>query len=217
MNIPKTYTAIDLLDKVFEFTEMTPNPKEWKLDALFLNPPRRVRLQQVEALLKAFCVPDAEPGFFNKVKTIFSDQSKISIEAFLKGDFIKKRTIDEYSPVVRFIEDFVRNKVEDSRRDRNIYIEELAFIFPKLIDFKRQLRWLLTYNSGWLEAGSKTALFSIYLTNDVAQNLVGKYDQLDKAITLFINPKQLTFTKAELIEKYNFPTESLEDVDMDFM
>ena len=32
----------------------------------------------------------------------------------------------------------------------------------------------------WLEASSTTTLFSIFLTNSISNNLIGKYDELDK-------------------------------------
>ncbi|MGZ3834290.1 MAG: hypothetical protein ACXVB0_12255, partial [Mucilaginibacter sp.] len=82
---------------------------------------------------------------------------------------------------------------------------------------KRQIRNLLTFNSGWLEASSTTSLFSIFLTNSISNNLIGKYDELDKALELFINPKSLIFTEEELIAKFNFPTEDLSSIDADFM
>jgi len=206
-----------LLDEIFEFTEMTPNSIEWNLKSLKANPPRQIRLRRIESLLTAFCSIDINESLLSKAKSIFFDHHKITIASFLQGDFIKARSIDEYSEVIKFIKDFVKTKVGDVDRKREIRIEELVFIFPFLINFKKQIRSLLTFNSGWLEAGSDVALFSIYLTDSISEKLAGNYSELDYFIELFINPKRLIFTKEEMIDKYNFPKEDLNDVDSDFM
>jgi len=212
-----TYSGINLLDKIFEFTEMTPNSVEWNLKSLQANPPRQIRLQQIESLLTAFCTINANENLLSKAKSMFFGNHKITITAFLSGDFIKTRSIDEYSELIQFVKDFVKTKVGDAGRKREIRIEELVFIFPILIDFKKQIRSMLTFNSGWLEASSDISLFSIYLTNSIAENLTGKYNELDYVIERFINPQGLIFTEEEMIDKYNFPKEDLNEVDMDFI
>ncbi|SEO10616.1 hypothetical protein [Mucilaginibacter sp. OK283] len=215
--VTKTYSAIDLLDKVFEFVEMTPNPNEWNLRSLKSNPPRQIRFRQIDALLKAFFIEDPEIGLANKVKSIFFNQKRISIESLLNGGFLKERTIYDYANLARFINDFVKKRNENIDQSNTIGVEQLIFIFPQLLAFKRQLRNLLTFNSGWLEAGGVTSLFSIYLTSSISNNLIGKYDELNIVLELFINPKGLTFTEEELIAKFNFPTENLDALDADFI
>jgi len=212
-----TYSGVNLLDEIFEFTEMTPNSIEWNLKSLKANPPRQIRLRRIESLLTAFCTINTNESLLSKAKSILFDHHKITIASFLQGDFIKARSIEEYSEVIKFIKDFVKTKVGDVDRKREIRIEELVFIFPFLINFKKQIRSLLTFNSGWLETGSDVALFSIYLTDSISEKLAGNYSELDYFIELFINPKRLIFTKEEMIDKYNFPKEDLNDVDSDFM
>ena len=212
-----TYSGINLLDKILEFTEMSPNSAEWNLKSLKANPPRQIRLRQIESLLAAFCAINTNENLLSKAKSIFFDNQKITITSFLHGDFIKTRSIDEYSEIIQFIKDFVKTRLGDADRKREIRIEELAFIFPVLIDFKKQIRSMLTFNSGWLEASSDVSLFSIYLTNSIAEKLVGKYGELDYVIERFINSKGLIFTEEEMIDKYNFPKEDLNEIDSDFM
>jgi hypothetical protein len=212
----KTYSAIDLLDKVFEFTEMTPNSSEWNIKSLRSNPPRQIRLRQIESLLTAFGIITISQGLLGKAKSIFSITQTIPIKEFLRGDFIWNRSIAEYSGVIQHIKGFVKNKDGDYNRERDINLAELAFIFPTLINFKRKIRDILTFNSGWLEASSEVSLFSIYLSNSIAENLVGKYEELDNVIEQFINPKGLTFAEQELVDKFNFPTEDLSGIDIDF-
>lgn len=213
----KKYSAIDLLDKVFEFIEMTPNPNEWNLQALKSNPPRQIRFRQIDALFNAFFIEESNRDLLSKAMSKFSKQRKISIESFLNGNFLKTRTIDSYSNLVEFIKDFLETGTENIDQSKEIRIEHLVFIFPKLIDFKKHIRNLLTFNSGWLEANTITSLFSIQLTNSISNNLIGRYNELDTVIGLFIDPKSLTFTEEELITRFSFPTENLNAIDADFI
>ncbi|EHQ27646.1 hypothetical protein Mucpa_3548 [Mucilaginibacter paludis DSM 18603] len=215
--LTKTYSAIDLLDKVLEFIEMTPNSNEWNLQSLKSNLPRQIRFRQIEALLNAFFAKNASASLLNKATSIFSNQRKISINFLLSGKFLNDRAIDDYANLLDLIKSFVAKESGNVDQSKQIRVEQLTFIFPKLIDFKRQIRNLLTFNSGWLEASSTTSVFSIFLTNSISNNLIGKYDELDKVLELFINPKSLIFTEEELIAKFNFPTEDLSSVDADFM
>lgn len=61
--LTKTYSAIDLLDKVLEFIEMTPNSNEWNLQSLKSNLPRQIRFRQIEALLNAFLLKTPARAF----------------------------------------------------------------------------------------------------------------------------------------------------------
>ena len=49
-----TYTALDLLNKVIDFTNRSPYSEEWSFEKQKENPPRFVRLQQIQALMEAF-------------------------------------------------------------------------------------------------------------------------------------------------------------------
>ena len=211
------YTAIDLLDKVLEFIAMTPDKSQWSVTALKSNPPRQIRLKQIESLLNAFFTIDSKTSLIDNVKSFLSAKPKPSIQSFLSGEFIRQRETSDYAQTIKFIKDFVKTSNSNLDETKEIRIEELVFIFPKLVDYKRQLRSILTFNSGWLEASSTASQFSIHLTNSISKNLVDKYDNLDKSLELFINPQGLTFTEDELISRFNYPTENLNDIDFDFM
>jgi hypothetical protein len=67
MKHDKTYKGIDLLEKILEFKEMTPNENDWNYKSLDYNEPRLIRLQQIHALLKAFGLMDTQKTIeFNK-------------------------------------------------------------------------------------------------------------------------------------------------------
>ncbi len=179
---------------------MTPDKEAWNYEALQSNPPRYIRLQQIEALMKAF----------------FADDPKeITIQSFLSGEFIKDRDIEQYENTIEYVKESLEI-YQSSFPTREIRLPGLAFVFHVLVDYKRLVRNLVTFNSRWLEASMSVAHFSIYLTESISENLRGKYDDLDTTLELFINPKLCTFTIEELIEKYGYPKDDLDSIDIEF-
>ena len=217
MEQTKTYTGIDLLNKIFEFIEVTPDPGKWNLKSLKDNPPRYIRLQQIEALLSAFFEKKEPTGFLEKTKTFFTGSFKATIETILSGEFIKERTTENYAELIAFMKNTIEEKEPTKDTTIDINVAKLVTPFKQLAKYKRQAMYLLTLNSGWLEAGSFTSRFSIYLTNSVSSTLADKFATLDKALELFINPQHLSFTEEELKAKFGFPLNKPTDIDMDFI
>lgn len=209
----KEYKGIDLLDKILEFIEMTPNAELWTLKALEGNQPRLLRLKQINSLISAFFQANTPTSFMERAKKLFSDDKKETIHTILSGEFLKTQNIVDFSELIELIKTTVKSHEKSEERD--VHIGHLVMPFQQLIKYKKELRRLLTFNSGWLEAGSITSRFSIYLTNSISSNLTGKYSELDRALELFINPRNLSFTEHELIAKFSFPTDNLSEIDMD--
>jgi hypothetical protein len=210
----RVYKGIDLLDKVLEFTEMTPDKAEWNVDALACNPPRQVRLRQANALLNAFLCAEPKDGIFEKLRLAFAGRSAPSIDYFLNGGFILTRKDSDYAELYAIMNDLVKSEFSSAHAD-SLSPVKVKFIYPSLIDYKRQLRRIITFNSRWLEASSVPALFSIIITGSVTKNLEGKTGMLDKTLELIINPSGISFTEEELINHYDFPTEDLRSIDFD--
>jgi hypothetical protein len=115
------------------------------------------------------------------------------------------------------MKDIVIRKGGDISDERQMHVMRLVMPYQTLVRYKRQLVELFKFNSGWIEASSYSSRFSIYLTDSITQNLEGKLSVLDRALELFINPKELAFTEEELVVKYKFPTENLREIDIDNM
>lgn len=211
------YTAIDLLDKVLEFIAMTPDKSQWSVTALKSNPPRHIRLKQIESMLNAFFTIDINTRLIDNLELSLSGKPKISIQSFLSGEYIEQREISDYAETIKFIKEFVKTRSNYFDETRGICLEELVFIFSDLVDYKITLRNILSFNSGVLEASSIASRFSIYLTNSVSKNFVDKDSDLDKFLELLINPKGLIFTEDELISSFNYPKENIIDIDIEFM
>ena len=161
---PRFYKGIDLLDRIFEFIAMTPNSANWNLNALKSNPPRYIRLQRIESLIKAFFEPEQTSSLLEKATALFTVKKGVTIQNILSGDFIKERTNSEYTELINYIKNIVKEKEGVIDQDREVHVMELIMPYQHLMRYKRQLTELLSFNSGWLESGSVTSRFSIYLT-----------------------------------------------------
>jgi hypothetical protein len=210
----KVYRGVDLLEKILEFIAMTPNEKQWNFKSLNDNKPRQIRLLQINSLLKAFSIIEGEKNILEKTQNYSNLDLTSEINSILNGDFIKNKEIEDFNELIDFAIQF---RKQDSKQERIIPIRigELSFIYPKMIRYKIKLREIIDFNSGWLETSGTFTMFHIHLTNSISSNLINKYDDLDKTIELFLNPSNRIFTEMELIEKFNFPTENLDQIDMD--
>ena len=206
----KAYKGIDLIEKILEFIEMTPNENEWNSKSLRDNKPRLIRFQQINSLLNAFSLQSNNK---TKLRSFLFPNHKNEITTILNGDFIKEKKLEEFNELLDFAEIFL--KKQNFTIKSPISHSELSFIYPKLIDYKIKLREIINFNSGWLESSTTFTIFHIFLTNSISSNLKNKYDDLDNTIELFINPRHLIFTEQELIEKYNFPTDNLDEIDFE--
>jgi hypothetical protein len=211
------YNAVDLLNKILEFEVMTPSKGEWSLEALKSNPPRQIRLRQIISLINAFLTTLPNINYIAKEISLPLNNPKLLIESFLAGDFIQQKRIEDYASTIKFMKDFVKKTYFHYRESSIVDLLDLAFIFPELVDYKRRLQKILTFNEGWIEANSTAAQFSIQITSSISRHLESGCSDLDKALELLINPKGLYFTRGELINRFNFPSENLSEIDLDFM
>jgi len=200
-----------------EFEALTPDKTEWNLDALEDNPPRQIRLKQIKSLMKAFFEDIAEKILLENTELNITNVPELPIQSFLRGDFIEMRATTDYEDAMNFMIDFVKSNPKNKRLSAEISLNDIAYIFPKLINYKQLLRKLITFNDGWIEANSIVSVFSIDLSNSITNNIIGKYEKLDEIFELLINPHGLSFTEEELIEEYDYPDDDLDDIDGDYL
>lgn len=216
MGEKKIFKGIDLAEKIMEFVAMTPDSNQWNTKALYDNPPRQIRLYQIQSLMMAFIGMERKSSDNQDKRWLESGELKPSLRYFLSGDFIRSRTETDYVQCIEFIKAYMQDDSFHDRLSKPVSLMELSFIFPKIFSYKTQLRNLMTFNSGWMEAGSMTAQFSISLTNSISRNLVSKFDILDRTLEWFINPLELSFTLDELVAGYQYPKENLSDIDIEY-
>lgn len=190
-------TAHLLLQKVIEFVAMSPNTT-WSYEAIRDNPPRAIRYRQIEALMKAFLLDDDGQDLALITRSRNGKGHDTIIGAFLSGNFIYVRNEETYAQLWEQMMQYVAANEKGLSETRGPSIAQLAFIFPKMMDYRQQLYKLMAFNSGWLEAGFASARYSIYITEAINKNLEGKEQELDQALCMFIDPKQRSYTMEEL-------------------
>lgn len=201
--------ASNLLEKIFEFTAMTPDEKEWDVAKLQSNKPRQVRLQRIEAMLTAFGLYESNT---NQLGRNNSSLAK-AISSLLSGDFVNSL----HKSAIAEIDAYVTTQLNNPYFDCELYGDELQFIYRHLIKYKKQLYKLERFNSGWFEGGGKLGNYAYSLTSTITANLEGKTKELDYLLELIINPNRYSFTEQELIDKFGYPDVDLLDLDLDFM
>ena len=194
--------AITLLDKCLNFIKSVPNEITWSFGNEELNPLQVLKLQQIESMLSAF--------FPNKN----TPNHKITIQSFLKGDFISLKGLENYSEAISTISKYVKeHAIIEVKTEINL--NELTFIFPLLIDLKTKLHSIKNHNSGWVSSNSKTAQFAIHLNKSIERNISHEYDKLDSVLELIISPEKLLFTEAELIKGHNYPNKNTDNLEIE--
>ena len=209
VNEIKIYKGIDLIEKIIEFVEMTPNSSEWTYNSLKENEPRLIRLKQINSLISAFIFESKKDNFINKNKGLFSPQ-KVELQSILNGDFLENRNFNEYFEFIHFVK---KDTKVSNFVSKEIDFTDLKDAFLLFVSYKKKLRQLLEFNSRWLSVSRITSFYTIQITSSISSNLIGKYTDLDDALEMLINPKNLSFTETELISNYSFPKENLEDID----
>ena len=205
----KTYKGIDLIEKIIEFTAMTPDSATWTYNSLKENEPRLIRLKQIDSLISAF-IPEIKNTNLTEKLTGLLSSKKTKLTKVVNGEFIENRSLDAYIAFTNLI----KQEAESSTLNK-IDITDIKNTFILLMSYKKNLRQLINFNNDWLEVSRITSLFSIKLTNKISSNLLGQYDELDKVLELIINPKNLSFSETELISNYNFPKDDLDEIDLD--
>ena len=215
MNFYKQYTAVDLIEKVIEFTKMTPNPKLWNEGLLQESPPRYIRLRQINALTRALFT-QRNSSFLGKAKSILMLDRTPTIKALLSGSFIKGRNIRDYDSLIAMIKTTVRDHEGQLGETGEISHKHLIDVYQRLMRYKKQFMDLLHFNDGESTSAPIGLRFTVYVTDEVSRGFEGKHTILDEALGLLIDPNNLAFTEEELQAEYNYPKEDIREVDKNF-
>lgn len=203
MNNLEKYTAVDLLDTVIEFTQMTPEPEDWSFKRQKFNDPRFIRLQRILSLLWAF-IPEI------KIK-----DERQAIEDFYSGNFVLSRQIQDYQKLINIMDNTIL-KVDSAYASKvQISLDELQFNYGNLLSYYIKLNKLINHNDGIMEI-SYPFYFSYLVTKNISESLKSKARKLESILALFIDPFNQKFTMEELINNFDYPEEDLFDIDLDW-
>ena len=200
-----TYTALDLLNKVIDFTNLIPDSVEWSFEKQQHNPPRYVRLQQIQALMEAFV---------SGVKS-HEDIGRRIID-FYSGDFIIHQPLEKYAYLIGEIENTIAGSKFSNARKKEISATHLQSNYRDLLDYYLKLKGLLNHNNRYMEI-SYPYFFQYIVTEGISTSIISKASTVSSLLSIFIDPQKQSFTEEELISKYHYPTEDLLDLDLDWM
>ena len=205
MEYTAKFTSLDLLNAVANFKSMTPESDNWSFEKQKDNPPRLVRLQQIDSMYKAF-MP----------KGLITDDIRKKLNILNHGSFIFDRTIAEYAGLILLMENTISQSKFGAHKKGRIDLNALQTNFIDLMEFKRHITSLMKHNSGLMEI-SYTYYFSYMVTSSISNSVRKHQDEVDTYLALFIDPEKKVYTKEELIKSYSFPTGDLVDIDIDWM
>lgn len=201
-----TYTALDLLETVIEFTNMTSDEADWSFEKQKYNDPRMVRLMQIWSLMGAF-TPE------------LLDEREIgeSIRDFYSGEYILERHPQkDYASLQDEIYSSLAKSPVGGGKTCPLGEDELRYNYQNLLDYYRKLKKLLGHNSGIMEI-SYPYYFSYLLTRSVSDSIGSHVAILRGLLVRFIDPRGLSFTREEMIERFFYPEDDLGEVDLDWM
>lgn len=194
-------TSYNFLDRYLIFKRMVPNVHDWQLSSLEANPPRYYRLKELLALMKAF----------NLGSDLYKD--------FHCHSFLENRTKKDLEPVLDDINKYAYEIEHKQDISENEYLEEdIEFIFEYFIKFIDEARRLLSFNSGWIIAGSISARYIIHKTENAIKAInQPELREIERVVCKIIDPDEKTFPLAELIEKYDYTNVNLKTIDLDHL
>lgn len=196
------YSALDLLQKIIEFTSMTPDTEDWTFKRQKFNDPRFIRLQQIMSLFWAFI-----PGLNSK-------EIRDDLENFYSGEFILTRKIDDYHKLINIIDYTISISDFGIGPKQEIYSDHLQFNYRDLLNYYIGMN-KLGHNSGIMEI-SYPYFFSYIVTKSISDSMRMKVKELEVILCLFIDPFQRRYTMEELVKNFDYPEEDLFEIDLDW-
>lgn len=210
------WTAADLLEKILEFDAMTPNQNEWSEKTLNTNKPRLIRFQRIKALLIAFDIvqinsqnKNSTINFFTQQNSPIQDLTKIGVLSFMSGEFIKTRDFSKYISLISIIE---QNSLS---MKAPVEILDLERFYSYLMQYRISVYEVLSYNRRVLEASNKGFIAAIKFTGEVNNKIKEQIKMVDNLLVQFIDPERKILSEQELIDKYDFPKDDLDEIDFE--
>ena len=185
-------TGLTLIEKVLDFERKTHDKSEWTFEKQKDNPPRFIRLQQLNVLLKYFT-----PEIFDPINIA------LGLDNLIKGQFILRRETGIYNNLFNEMDTVLQTKYPSFPKEE-WNLEYLQRHYTRIVLFKKNINTLLMFNSGILEA-SYVFLYSIVMIEEFAKKLDTTY--IDNFLSLVIDPLGRIVSMDRLIQDYNYPTD----------
>jgi len=199
---PTELTGLNLIEKVLEFEEMTPDKSQWSFTAQKDNLPRLVRLQQLKVLLQVFTPETFDP-----------QDIACGLDKLLNGSFVLFREETQYYDLFKRMETVIQTaKSYPTEMQKSWTVDHLKRNYTNMLGFKKSVNQVLNHNKGILEI-SYPYLYPLIITQEISKNL--DTSQIDDFLRLVIDPLDRTFSKEKLIQEYDYPPDDVYDIDLD--
>jgi|GEM_PF-2461329 len=195
--------SLTLVNKICEFIYLTPKENDWSFEAQIDNPPRLIRLKQIDCLINLF-VPEVK--HLKKVKS--------KIKYVINGNFIVKRNIGSLRNVISRMEERISWSIYKKQYGSELNLEVLQCNYAPLFKFKIDLAKFQNYNSSILNNCFEVCYIEL-VSNDIINNI--NSDVLDSFLSEIIDTENRTYDKSELISIYNYPSEDLFEIDCEWV
>ncbi len=195
-------TSLTLIEKALDFISLTPDEEEWRFEQQADNLPRLIRLQQLQVLLTLF-VPEVFAG---------SNDMASGLAGLLNGAFILERDEVRYQDLFATMDRAITASRYSPTKYSDWQLHELANNYERTFRFKKEISNVLTFNDGVMEM-SYPYLYSFLLTKDILKQI--NLQEINRFLSLVIDPAGKTFTLETLIRDYNYPKENVTEIDFD--
>lgn len=182
---------------------LTSDPRKWSKKKLKDNQPRYLRFQQIQILLR--------------VLDLHVDAAR-----FMEGEFLLARGYEESLALVDKIRDMMRiskktfackyyNRLREKDYSPQYWLQS---VFEMLLNYRIKADLPLQIWSTWLIVDAPL-LLCMDLTGKVNDRLQKSLQQVEKILTLIIDPTLREMSLVELAEKHGYP--SLGNVDFEWL
>ena len=204
MSQNKNYiSAKTLLDLIVEFVEMTPELDDWGFEQQKENPPRLIRLQQIDVLSKLL-IPEFPDEYTIKKKIL----------SIYQGEFIKCRAKERYQIVFDEMDEILGLRKIKKHEDFEWNIFYLKHNYCEAFEFKKHIRQIKKYNKDILEIGYAYAPANL-LIESIASTI--NTEPADIFIISIIDPLKQTFLKTDLVKNHGYPDADITDIDKEWV
>lgn len=182
-----------LLKTILELYDLSQDISQWSESYFIKNPPRFYRLKMIDSLLKALKI-------------------ECSYMELIQGDFIN----DGNLPKINEIMEFIKNSNLKLKSDDPFNWDDAKHCFYFFMKYRLHLSKLENIDSG-VYAASGFYLLPFKFFNQFSPYLNEMTEKIDGFLFLSINPDNISFSKEELIKKFDYPSVKMSDIDLDWI
>ncbi|WP_163309606.1 hypothetical protein [Dysgonomonas sp. 521] len=187
----------DLTDKIVDLLGLTSSFYDWSQEEFKDNPPRLIRLQQIEAMITAFCGVGISP------------------QSFIDGDFIRDRPLEQYADLTKQVEDFIK-------KEWNVTVfrphkQSLMSLMIELLHYKERLKKVFyLFRPGTITNSSPYCQYMNSIIQSYKPSLKEILHEVDSMIERVVQPQKSFCTMPELID-CGYPDVNLVEIDFEML